>query len=230
MRKILVIVLKEDVVKYVLYRSLGAPRRWKTVMEWDADTITDPYFLYVEDNPEPDQKTRYYYAIETFNETGVSSGLSMQASFLHKGQKVFEIPIKLYGNFDKDKNEVSLAWDREGEIPIDVPYRYVIARRSTDDVFRDYTSVASDERTYIDRRVLAGDQAEYYVYIMFDDGRISTSSNTVKVKNTLKENPPVTEMKIDDDGDSSVAKDEKASAAEDQKADKKSKKSKKSKK
>lgn len=219
---------EEDVVKYILYRSLGSPRRWKKIMEWDADTITDPYYLYVEDNPEPDQRTRYYYAVETFNETGVSSGLSMQTSFLHKGPKVFDIPIKLFGNFDEKKNEVRLAWDREGEIPIDVPYRYVIARREVDDYFRDYTSVDSDERTYIDHRVLAGEKAEYYVYIMFDDGRISTSSNTVKVTNTLKENPPVTEMKIDDEDTASSNK--KSTSDEEQATSNKSKKSKKSKK
>lgn len=213
-----------DVVKYTLFRSLGSPRRWEKVCEWDADTITDPLYLYAEDQPEPDQHIRYYYAIETLNETGVSSGLSMQASFLHKGQTVFDVPITLFANFDEKANQTNLGWDVEGSVPLpDVPYRFVIARRDVDDYFRDYASVASTDHAFVDRRLQAGEKAEYYVYMLFDDGRVSTNSNTVKARNTLKDNPPVTEMSIDDDTVTDGADDSASSGSKKAKHSKKSK-------
>lgn len=215
----------QEIVTYRLFRRQGENLRWKKVHEWSTDTMPNTKYIDYIDDPEPNQTERYYYAMECVNDMGISSGLSMQTSFLHVGVQIFDIPIKLYANFDSEKRQVNLSWDVNGEIPIDVPYRFVLYRRSVDAYFRAYLTAESDEAMLVDRRLLANETAEYYVHILFEDGRRSTDSNIMKVRNTLKENTGVTELESALDSDDKNAKDEDTSAK-----GKKTKKSKKSKK
>ncbi len=164
-----------------VYRKLASDKAWTLLKEIDADTLKNVRFL-IEDKPDYVQDQRYYYAIETINMMGSSSGLSMQQSFLFNGPRVLDIPIKLYGDYDKQKGECHLAWET-GSTPANAPFHYCVYRKGPrDDDFKFLISTKSETPSHVDRLTRPGETAEYYISIRFKDGRGSNSSNTVKIK------------------------------------------------
>ena len=164
-----------------VYRKLASDKSWTLLKEIDADTLKNVRFL-IEDKPDYVQDQRYYYAIETINMMGSSSGLSMQQSFLFNGPRVLDIPIKLYGDYDKQKGECHLAWET-GSTPANAPFHYCVYRKGPrDDDFKFLISTKSETPSHVDRLTRPGETAEYYISIRFKDGRGSNSSNTVKIK------------------------------------------------
>ena len=168
-----------------VFRKLENDKAWTLLKEIDADTVQMSRFM-IEDRPEYVQDQRYYYAIETLNMMGSSSGLSMKQGILFNGPRVLDIPIKLYGDFDKKNGENRLAWET-GKIPAKAPFHYCVYRKGPkDEDFKFLLSAKSDTPSFADRLSRPGEVAEYYVSIRFKDGRSSQPSNTVKIKAVAK--------------------------------------------
>jgi hypothetical protein len=134
------------------------------------------------DSPKPHMRKRYIYAVETTNLSGVTSGLSQTQSLLFTGPRIVNIPLKVLGDYRKDKKETCLVWET-GKVPDYGPWYYCVYRKGADDKdFKFLLAVKSDEQQFTDYLLQPGQEAEYYMMIQYDDGRRSQRSNVVKVK------------------------------------------------
>ena len=70
-----------DVLSYHVYRRLEGEESWEMILKLSPDSLVNNR-LYIVDAPAPNMNKRYYYAVETFNRSGLSSGMSVQTSFL----------------------------------------------------------------------------------------------------------------------------------------------------
>ena len=169
-----------------VFRKLKNDDQWTLIKMIDADTLTTARFM-VEDRPPLVQQQRYYYAIETLSIMGSSSGLSMQQSFLHDGPRVLDIPIRLSGDYLKESQQTRLVWEPVTIPEAEGPWHFCVWRKGPqDDDFKFLLSVKSDEQEFTDRLLRAGEQAQYYVSIRFNDGRSSQNSNVVTVARSEK--------------------------------------------
>ena len=170
-----------NVKTHRVLRRLKDETQWTLLAIVDADSLGPDHRFLMEDRPPYVQDRRYYYAVETLSRMGISSGLSLQQSFLFRGPQVLDIDLKLHGAFNNSTSETRLTWDTGG-IPVQAEYYYVIYRKGPSDTdFRFITSAEPDNPIYSDGLLQPGEQAEYYVKIRFRDGRVSTPSNIVSV-------------------------------------------------
>ena len=179
-----------DMAYHVLYRRLGDEGSWEVVGRYDADSIVlaDNYTIKVDDNPPYDRRQRYFYYMESFNSSPFTSS-SLAVSWLHQGPKVYSVKIDLAGDYMKTDDQVKLAWSVE-KLPFDAPYYYCVYRkRAGENGFVYQMSVQPEEPTYVDGQLNAGEEAEYYVMIQWEDGRQSTASQRVRVRKSLTPNP-----------------------------------------
>ena len=174
-----------DILQYVVYRRMEGDKEWQTIRVVTPDQLVDGR-LYIIDEPEPNMTKRYYYAVETFNRSGLTSGLSIQTSFLFKGEVVLPIDIKLYGQFNEDTKKAQLAWEITGlteEVAKDA-YLVIFRKRPEDEFFRHIKSVSVHDRQTIDNALLPGQEALYEMRLRTNEGRFSPYSNRVKIVNT----------------------------------------------
>ena len=163
-------------------RRLKDEAHWTLLAIVDADSLGEDHRFMMEDRPPYVQDQRYYYAVETLSRMGISSGISLQQSFLFRGPQILDIDLKLHSAFDSHSGETRLTWETGG-VPTDADFYYVIYRKGpADKDFKFITSAKRDEPLYSDGLLQPGEQADYYVKIRFRDGRVSTPSNTVTVK------------------------------------------------
>ena len=137
------------------------------------------------DNPGYNRRRRYEYAVESFNNTGISSGMSLAFSTLYKGPDVIDVPVKLMGTYESKGGETRLAWDAKPPQDEGDYYYCVYRRAQDDDIFRFLISTKADDPSLIDYNTRRGQEAEYYVIVKFADGRTSQPSNVVRVKAAL---------------------------------------------
>lgn len=178
-----------DVERFYVYRHLQGEKINTLIKIIPRDSVKNGRIMVV-DSPEPNRKQRYYYHIETMNETGITSKPSLETSFLFKGEMNLKVKINLGGVFRTDEEKVIVAWDISGLTPEMVSagaYFCVYKKWEGDDVFRHIGSVNIRERSTIDRHMEPGDAAEYRVRLRTKDGRISPYSNVVKVVVPQKE-------------------------------------------
>ena len=176
-----------DILQYFVYRRMEGEQEWQTIRVVTPDQLVDGR-LYIIDEPEPNMTKRYYYAVETINRSGLSSGLSIQTSFLFKGQVVLPIDIKLYGQFNEDTKKAQLAWEIIGlteEVAKDA-YLVIFRKRPEDEFFRHIKSVSVHDRQTIDNALRPGQGAEYEMRLRTNEGRFSPYSNRVQIVNTAK--------------------------------------------
>jgi hypothetical protein len=174
-----------DMNYHMLYRRLGDEGEWQAIGRYDADSIMQVgnYTITVDDNPPYDRQQRYFYYMESFNSSPYTSS-SLAVSWLHKGPKVYQVKIDLAGDYMKNDDQVKLAWSIE-KLPFEAPYYYCVYRkRAGEKGFVYQMSVQPEEQTYVDAQLEEGEEAEYYIMIQWQDGRQSTTSQTVKVKKT----------------------------------------------
>ena len=165
-----------------VFRKLKNDDQWTLIKMIDADTLLTARFM-VEDRPPLVQEQRYFYAIETLSVMNSSSGLSMQQSFLHDGPRVVDIPIRLSGDYIKESRQTRLVWEPVTIAPTEGPWHYCVWRKGPqDDDFEFLLSVDAGSQEFTDRLLRAGETAQYYLSIRFDDGRSSQNSNVVTVK------------------------------------------------
>lgn len=176
-----------DVLRYYVYRRMQDDEEWEIIQTLTPDSLVDNR-LYIVDRPEPHMTKRYYYAIETINRSGLSSGMSFATSFLFKGEVVLPVQIKLFGQYNEETHKVQLAWEISGlteKIRQDA-YLVISRKRSTDEFFRFLKSVSVNDAHTEDRQLLPGETAEYEIRLRTNEGRFSPYSNRVQVKNTEK--------------------------------------------
>lgn len=167
-----------------IYRRLAGEAEWHLLdIIYQRDILaTGDTVMKLCDNPGYNRHKRYEYAIESFNNTGISSGLSLAYSTLYQGPTVVEVPLKLMATYAKQNGETRLAWDARPPRKYGSYYFCVYRRASGDPIFRFLLSTEAGEPTLSDYHTRPGDEAEYYVIVKFNDGRSSQPSNVVKVK------------------------------------------------
>lgn len=173
---------EEDIALYRVFRRLGTEGQWTLVGRFEKGEWTEPT-LHVEDHPEYNQTQRYYYAVEGINMSGVSSGLSMQVSFRHRGPLVMDVPIKLDGTYREDYGCVVLAWSHD-TLPSADPHHFIIYKTEDmedDDSFKPFVTASADERDTYDYRLQQEHSARYFVMILYEDGRRTTASDVITV-------------------------------------------------
>ena len=176
-----------DILCYNVFRRMEGEQDWQLTRVLTPDSIADGR-LYIEDNPEPHMTKRYYYAIETINRSGLSSGMSFATSFLFKGEVVLPIKIKLFGNFNEETKKAQLAWEIQGmteEVRKDA-YLVIFRKRPEDEFFRHLKSVSVHDAHTVDNGLRPGEEAQYEMRLRTNEGRFSPYSNRVMIVNTEK--------------------------------------------
>lgn len=176
-----------DILSFYVYRRMDGEQDWQLIRVLTPDSIADGR-LYIEDSPEPHMTKRYYYAIETINRSGLSSGMSFATSFLFKGEVVLPIKIKLFGNFNEETKKAQLAWEIKGltEAVAKDAYLVIYRKRPHDEFFRHLKSVSVYDIQTTDNGLRPGEEAQYEMRLRTNEGRFSPYSNRVQVKNTEK--------------------------------------------
>jgi len=171
-----------DLDRHRLFRKLQGDDRWTLMGVYSADSLRQlDNRIRFKDSPKPNMRKRYVYAVETINMSGVTSGLSQTQSIKFTGPRLVNISLKLFGSYVKDGHETRLAWER-GNVPDYGPWHYCIYRKGADDKdFQFLLAAKSDETQFTDYLLRPGQEAEYYMMIVYDDGRRSPRSNVVKV-------------------------------------------------
>ena len=86
------------------------------------------------------------------------------------------------GKFDTEEQSTQLDWSvDEGKLPEGDWYWAVFRRGPGQESFIYYMSVPKDERSYIEYTLKAGEEADYYIRLQFEDGRRSSDSDPVHV-------------------------------------------------
>ena len=174
---------EDDVEKFYVYRRVHGEEYNTLINVLTKDSVKNGRLLVV-DSPEPNSSKRYYYHIETMNETGVTSEPSYETSFLFKGETVLPLVIRAGAAYRNDDELVHIAWDIEG-ITRDMLdkglYICLYRRRNDDDIFRFVRSVNISETNAIDAHMEPGDKAEYRIRVRSREGHLSPYSNVVEV-------------------------------------------------
>ena len=174
---------EEDVEKFYVYRRVHGEEFNTLINVLTKDSVKNGRLLVV-DSPEPNNKKRYYYHIETMNETGVTSEPSYETSFLFKGETVLPLKLRMGAAYRSDDEQVHIAWDIEG-ITRDMLdkglYICLYRRYNDDDIFRYVRSVNINDTSAIDAHMEPGDKAEYRIRVRSREGHISPFSNVVEV-------------------------------------------------
>lgn len=176
---------EEQISHHVLMRRLaGGKQQWDIIRRFDADSVRAAgNVVEICDVPEYNRENRYEYAMESFSFAGISSGLSLVYSVLFEGDAVFEWPIKLYGSYNESTGETRLAWETESNLPYKGDWYFCIYRKGADDKRAKFLmSAEPGERSFNDFLLQPGEEAEYYIFIQYKDGRKCTPSNSVVVK------------------------------------------------
>ena len=166
-----------------LFRRLETSDTWELLAVFNADSVRfygNDFITYV-DKPAPNINDDYIYVMDTWNLSNFSSGLSRQHHFSVTGPRFIRIKLQLSGSFDPKTGETRIAWET-GKVPDYGPYYYCIYRRGEgDDDFVYLTSVDNDLNWSDVLLREAGQKADYYVKLRYDDGRESNPSNIVTV-------------------------------------------------
>lgn len=171
-----------DLDYHRLFRKLETEKTWTLMGVYNADSLCrSDNRIRFSDSPKPNMRTRYVYAMETVNLTGVTSGLSQVQTFLFTGPRIVNISLKAIGDYTKQNKETSIVWET-GTVPDYGPWYYCVFRKGPgDEDFKFFISAQKDEPKHTDYLLRPGETAEYYVTIRYEDGRRSQPSNIVKI-------------------------------------------------
>lgn len=171
-----------------VYRRLMSDKEWTVLRRCDADSVkANNNYIDLFDVPKVNSREEYVYAIESFNYSGISSGLSLQYITRFTGDAVFDTPITLYGAYEEDKHKTRLAWE-VNQLPEGKDWYFCVWRQGPDDErFQFLLSAEPGERDFTDYLLRPGQTAHYYVQIQMEDGRESRPSNIVTIKAPAKQ-------------------------------------------
>ncbi len=170
-----------------VYRRLMSDKEWTVLRRCDADSVkAHNNYIDLFDVPKVNSREEYVYAIESFNYSGISSGLSLQYITRFTGDAVFDTPITLYGGYEEDKHMTRLAWE-VNQLPEGKDWYFCVWRQGpVDERFQFLLSAEPGERDFTDYLLRPGQTAHYYVQIQMEDGRESRPSNIVTIKAPAK--------------------------------------------
>ena len=173
---------------HVYRRLIDSQKEWTLLRRCDADSVKACHdYIDLTDVPKVNQREEYVYAVESFNYSGISSGLSLQFCTRFTGDAVFDAPITLYGSYQEDKHLTRLVWEPKS-LPEGKDWYFCIWRQGPDDDrFKFLLSADADERDFTDYLLRPGETAHYYVQIQMEDGRESEPSNIVTIKAPAKQ-------------------------------------------
>lgn len=173
-----------DVAKFYVYRRLEGEEISSLIGVLPIDSVKNGR-LYVTDSPEPNHTKRYYYHIETMNETGITSEPSLEAGFLQRGEMLLPLTVGMGAVYRPEEKHVQIAWDLTGltdELLDEGLYFCIYKKWDGEDFFRHIDSPRIDVRSATDRYMEPGDAAEYRIRVRSRDGRFSRYSNVVRVE------------------------------------------------
>lgn len=173
-----------DVAKFYVYRRLEGEEISSLIGVLPIDSVKNGR-LYVTDSPEPNHTKRYYYHIETMNETGITSEPSLEAGFLQRGEMLLPLTVGMGAVYRPEEKHVQIAWDLTGltdELLDEGLYFCIYKKWDGEDFFRHIDSPRIDARSATDRYMEPGDAAEYRIRVRSRDGRFSRYSNVVRVE------------------------------------------------
>lgn len=168
---------------HVYRRLVESEDKWTLIRRCDADSVKQTGdIIELLDHPKENSYEEYAYAVESFNYSDVSSGLSLQFVTRFTGDPVFSLPIKLLGDYDARNKMTKLAWELD-RAPEGSDWYFCIWRKGPkDDRFKFLISADPDENSFTDYLLSEGETAEYYIQIQMEDGRESEQSNIVTIK------------------------------------------------
>lgn len=177
-----------DMQEHTLYRRLGEEGEPEAIGTWNADSVRqDSCIIRVDENPPYSQNERYYYWMESTNASPFISR-SLAVSWRHTGPRIFDVSIELKGSYREDTEMVLLDWSYdEKALPEGDWYWAVFRRGPGEDGFRYYMAVDKGDHVYTEHALKAGEEADYYVRLQFEDGRRSLDSKPVHVAVPKKE-------------------------------------------
>ena len=165
-----------------VFRRLENQPDWELIASLNTDSVAaDNYRIRIDDNPPFNNKRRYEYVVESFNSTGISSGPSLVVSVMNNRNTAVNVELNLVGRYDSDAERTRLSWDCEGEQPDGERYWGVYVRKPGKDSFEYLISEDINEPLHSNRLLSPGETAEFYVKLLYSDGRASKPSNIVKV-------------------------------------------------
>lgn len=178
-----------DAEKFYVYRRLDGENISSLINVLTKDSVKNGR-LWVVDSPQPNRTKRYFYHIETMNETGITSEPSFETSFLFKGDMKLNVKINLGVSYRADEEKVYVAWDLTGltQEMMDAGVYFCLYKKwDDDDIFRHVESINIKKRYTIDYHMKPGDSAEYRMRLRTKDGHLSPYSNVVRVTVPQKE-------------------------------------------
>lgn len=178
----------EQMAYHKIYRKLvKSDKDWTLIRICNADSVKQAGdVIELLDHPKENSYEEYAYVVESFNYSDISSGYSLQFITRFAGDAVFDMPIKLFGDFDTNSRMTKLAWEID-KTPEGKDWYFCIWRKGTDDDhFRFFMSADPDERVFTDLLLKQGGEAQYYIQIQMEDGRESKPSNVVTIKASQK--------------------------------------------
>lgn len=172
---------KATIIHNVFRRQENQPD-WELIASLNADSVAaNDYHICIDDNPPFNNRRRYEYVVESFNSTGMSSGPSLVVSVLNDRNTAVNVSLNLVGRYDSDAERTRLSWDCEGEQPDGERYWGVYVRKPGKDTFEYLISEDINDPLHSNRLLSPGETAEFYVKLLYSDGRSSKPSNIVKV-------------------------------------------------
>lgn len=174
---------EQQVSHHVLMRKLANAKTWTVIGVYNGDSLRAAgNMVDVMDVPEHVRRNRYEYAMESFSYAGISSGLSLVYSTRFEGERVFEWPIKLMGDYDVKNKQTKIVWETDGNLPYKGEWYFCVYRKGARDTRHKFLmSVSANERMFQDYLLSPGESAEYFVRIRYKDGRATTDSNIIVV-------------------------------------------------
>ena len=177
---------------HCVFRRLESQEEWTMLRRCDADSVKAAHdVIEVFDTPDVNANEQWVYAVESFNYSDVSSGLSLQYMVSFDGERLFSWPLKLSASYLPEEGETRLAWEMSANPPYTGEWYFCIYRKGPDDVEPQFLlSAEPEDRAFNDFLLQPGQTAEYYILIQYADGRASEPSNTATVKAPKKEEQP----------------------------------------
>lgn len=179
---------EKQVARHHVLRRLENEKEWTLIRVCNGDSVKAAGdYIEFTDVPPVNAQKEWCYAIETFNYSEYSSGLSLQYQTLYRGQQYFDCQLKLLGSYEAKDGETHLAWEMGKQPPYEGDWYYCLYRKGPKDSEpKFFMTVDKTELDHVDYVLRPGEEAQYYMYVSFADGRRSAPSNTVTIKAPAK--------------------------------------------
>jgi hypothetical protein len=174
---------------HILMRRLAnSSKNWDIIGMFRADDVRQVgNTLIVTDQPKYNRKNSYEYAMKSVTHSGIESPLSLVYTVKYEGNKYFEWPIRLFGEYIESEKQTKIVWEMMDNPPYGDDWYFCIYRKGpNDDKPKFLMSADKTERMFQDRLLSEGETAEYYVMIQYAEGWASRPSNTVTVKSSKR--------------------------------------------